>query len=394
MKCIFNISVVLLITVVVVDPGGLIPGAKEIFFFLTIVVGLLKMQYIPKHILFVSATIGLLLPTLGLVLGILADQAFSLEHSIGYYKSFLFVFLILVTYDKGVFIGDTFSKITLLLAILTLIIAAITGPYTGATDSIFPKENVVVSRRAFGPLLIDPAVFYKTSPLLLFGISYLCSKKMSVIKCILLLSCCVAMFVSGTRANIFSTIIIITYFLWDKVIKNNKVFRTLFFSIAIIIIVFAFPYVLGDVFFNKDEESLNIKLSLVDSYINLWNNYPMQLLFGSGTGSAMLNERGLSYLLEPTYFELIRYFGIIAFPVVLFILVLLPVYYFIKSYKTEQFNKVKYIAVAYLLYISLEISSNPLLISSTGMIVYVVALSSAYSCNKILDNGRYIDGRI
>ena len=78
----------------------------------------------------------------------------------------------------------------------------------------------------------------------------------------------------------------------------------------------------------------------------------------------------------------------------LFILVLLPVYYFIKSYKTEQFNKVKYIAVAYLLYISLEISSNPLLISSTGMIVYVVALSSAYSCNKILDNGRYIDGRI
>ena len=131
------------------------------------------------------------------------------------------------------------------------------------------------------------------------------------------------------------------------------------------------------------KQSLNIKVSLVGSYMAHWREYPLQFLLGSGLGSGLLNERGVSYLLEPTYLELIRYFGLIAFPVILIILVLLPIYYFLKSYGTQQFQKAKYVLVAYLLYIMLEISSNPLLISSTGMIVYVVVLSTAYSCYKI-----------
>lgn len=376
--------IALLIFIVIVDPGGLIPGAKEIFFLLTLITGFLSRKSFSKEVVFITITIGLLVPIIGLIVGILANQYFSLEYSLGYFKSFLFALLLLVAYDKGDFIGDMFAKTTLVLVPLTLIIAIVSGPFTGIVDSFFPQANVVVTRRAFGPLLIDPCVFYKTSPLLLFGISYLCSRKqISIPAFILLLGCCVTMFISGTRANIFSTAIILTYFLWNRRIKQNKVLKLLFGCFILIIALFVFPYLIDEVFFNRNEQSLNIKVSLVGSYMAHWREYPLQFLLGSGLGSGLLNERGVSYLLEPTYLELIRYFGLIAFPVILIILVLLPIYYFLKSYGTQQFQKAKYVLVAYLLYIMLEISSNPLLISSTGMIVYVVVLSTAYSCYKI-----------
>ncbi|MFR8552699.1 MAG: hypothetical protein ACLVEU_03620 [Bacteroides cellulosilyticus] len=139
------------------------------------------------------------------------------------------------------------------------------------------------------------------------------------------------------------------------------------------------PYLMNEVFFNDNEPSLDTKTQLIDSYIQYWNNNTLLFLFGSGLGSGIPTDvRGIEYLLEPTYFELIRFWGVILAPVTFSFLLFVPFFFFYMSHKSSAFVNGKYLFVAYLLYVFIEIPSNPLLMSSTGMIVYVVALSSSF----------------
>ena len=363
---------------VIVDPGGNLLGLKEFFFFLTFISGLVLVKRIPSVIMVIYIFIGLLFPVYGLLLGCIVGEYFSIEYGMMYLKAFLFISLILVSFEYGMSIGRIFSITSLLIIPITLILWCLVGEFSEMASKTYPRDIVVISRRSFGPLLIDPCIFYKTSPLLLFGLSYLCSKKQNILTGVLLVAGFLAMFVSGTRANLFSVVLLYIYFFWVR-LKKHAGLKRLFIIGIFLFGILLLPYLMNEVFFNDNEPSLDTKTQLIDSYIQYWNNNTLLFLFGSGLGSGIPTDvRGIEYLLEPTYFELIRFWGVILAPVTFSFLLFVPFFFFYMSHKSSAFVNGKYLFVAYLLYVFIEIPSNPLLMSSTGMIVYVVALSSSF----------------
>jgi hypothetical protein len=367
---------------VVLDPGNVLFGIKEHLFILSFITGAITIKRYPSLILIIYIIVGLLIPVYGLLVGNLLGDYFSVEYALMYLKAFMFLSLILIGHKYGLYISDIFSVITLLLIPITIVIWYMVDSFSVEQSEIYPQEIVVVSRRAFGPLLIDPVVFYKTSPLLVFGLSFLCFKKQSSLTLLLLILGFWVMFISGTRANLISVTVIYIIGIYNCV-KANQRLKNLFILISIFLVFVFFPYLLTEVFFNSEESSLITKQSLIDSYLLYWNENPLKFLLGSGLGAGMATDvRGVEYIMEPTYFEIVRFWGIINMPFTVFFLLLLPICFFMKSQRSTLFPKYKYVFIAYLLYVFVEIPSNPLLLSSTGMIVYVIALSSSYYLYK------------
>jgi uncharacterized membrane protein len=100
-----------------------------------------------------------------------------------------------------------------------------------------------------------------------------------------------------------------------------------------------------------------------------------------GSGFYTIAKEELVYKTELTYLELLRMFGLIVTSFFLFLLYT-PIYIFKKSKKSINYNKYKYLYKAYIMYLLLEIVSNPLLIGSTGMIIMVVVFSTSYYVNN------------
>ena len=114
-----------------------------------------------------------------------------------------------------------FSISTLFLAPITLIIFCFLSIVGGDLAFLFENEETfVVSRRAFGNIVLDPTIYYKTSPLLIFGLSYMSHTyrlKSPAFKLLIISLCLFTLFVSGTRANIIAGALIIIYFIYSNI---------------------------------------------------------------------------------------------------------------------------------------------------------------------------------
>ena len=144
------------------------------------------------------------------------------------------------------------------------------------------------------------------------------------------------------------------------------------------------PYVLHDVFFAKGETSMDIKQGRINACVDFWVNNPTNFLLGSGIGSGFLTPEGFQYLTENTYLEIIRYWGILLAPIVFITMLVGPIKLLFK-YRKYLPEYAIYFFIAFSTYAFIEVPSNPLLISSTGMIVIVMAYSLAYSLKSELD---------
>lgn len=105
--------------------------------------------------------IGLLFPVYGLLLGCIVGEYFSIEYGMMYLKAFLFISLILVSFEYGMSIGRIFSITSLLIIPITLILWCLVGEFSEMASKAYPRDIVVISRRSFGPLLIDPCIFIR-----------------------------------------------------------------------------------------------------------------------------------------------------------------------------------------------------------------------------------------
>lgn len=385
MKYLFYFSFFVLCALSIIDPGNSIFGLKEVAFIITLFIGLLYCKGfsgISSHLLTVVFIIGVLLPLSGLVIGMGIGNIFQMEVCVSYIKSMLFIFLLLVMYKGNYTLHREFAIATLLL--IPLIIGIwyfITNNSIEAIPLIFDEDTVKISRRSYGPILIDPCVFYKTSPLLIFGLSYILSTR-TKIKFLLLPVILFALFHTGTRANMLSGLLVVILWTWTS-IQKNKVLRSVFIGIAIVLGLLYVPYLINDVFFSQDEASLEVKASHMSSYIDYWTNNPINFLLGQGIGSGMVTKaEGLVYLIEPTYMELIRHWGILLFPLTFYFLVFGPAYFYYKNRKCISIQPYRFFVFAYYAYAFLEVPSNPLLFGSSGMIVLSLAYVVVYQIKK------------
>jgi hypothetical protein len=191
-----------------------------------------------------------------------------------------------------------------------------------------------------------------------------------------------AFFVSGTRSTMIVPIFIFLVVGFKSFYKMKYAKYILYPLIIIIGITFIVGlYVMAS---EKDEYSNAIKYAHIGSYIELFCEHPIYLFTGEGPGSTFYSE-GFGKVVkttEWTYIELVRYFGV-------FSLIIIGVFYkpLVSLWKYSKSNDfVKCMFWAYLAYLLIA-GTNPLMLSSTGMIMLLMAYSYVSSLdekNKLL----------
>ena len=370
-----------LILGLIIDPSNQLFHLKEILFFFTILTGLYEFLNFGNYKLFyLSILISIIIPSISLFIGLIFNFNFSFEVGLGYFKSFVLFLLVNMLLNYTIDYGKIFSKLTLILIPISLVIL-----YLLVTDnfSFFKnimgdyRDTVKIANRSFGSFDLI-MVYYKTVSLLIFGLTYLCSKKrfkFSGFNFLMIVLCAMVLILSSTRANILSVFIIVTIYIFRNFFSKKMILRVFFWCFSVLLMIIEVIPFLMEYFFNKDEASNKMKLGFITDYINFWSENTLAFVIGQGLGGGIYTtERNLVYTLEPTYFEIIRMFGLIG-GLFIALFMLAPLILFHLSKNTKTYEKNSYFLLGYIIYIFLIIPTNPLLLSSTGIMVMLIAYS-------------------
>lgn len=269
--------------------------------------------------------------------------------SLNYVGALIIFFTVIITIGF-IYFGDTFSQLFFFLN--------------------YTLSNSFITYRSFGP--IDISMVYLKSIVLLFPISviYYESYKYSNKKVFffLLSLSLISLCLSGTRTNILLSVglafvFIISFF---KASVRQYIYVLSFMLLPLVIF-----FILG-VISGYGDESYSIKASLFNYYIKIFTNDISYLFIGDGFGSIFYIESKFKFAsgTELVYLDLIKYFGVVVFS---FFMTLL-LYPFIKFIKSKDVIS----ASSYLCYLLVS-ATNPLLISSTGMIALMYYFDKALS---------------
>ncbi len=176
--------------------------------------------------------------------------------------------------------------------------------------------------------------------------------------------------VSGTRSTMlapFFLFIVIAF----KVYKNSKYMKYIMFPM-IFFVAIVFLFIVYAAATETNEYSNAIKYGHLGSYATLFAENPLYLILGQGPGTSFYSEGfdDTVYVTEWTYLELIRCYGIFS---------LIIIFVFCKPLKTFWIyrncdNFVYCMFWTYITYLFIA-GTNPLLMSSTGMITLLMAYS-------------------
>jgi hypothetical protein len=387
-KTLLYVGLALLFLDVIIDPSNKIFHSKYVLFLGVFVLWFplhyKKTVYLSKQILFAVAFIGFFMPFYAISVGLIKNFAGnSTMAELVYLNSFFFFFLLVIIVTENIQLRPVLNVSAILLVAMTAFSYFLPLINPGLFAKLYAffvmeKEVAVYALRNYGGFTLL-MVFYKTSPILVFPLAYylhrlliLKIKKNRGAQIVFILALCTTLFLSGTRANILSMTFILLFYLLFYAYKNSKPLALL---VAFIYLA-AFFYganLLAEVFLNRSEISNQVKLGHLFSYIEHFSNHVGILLFGQGIGSTMYTTgiNSVVSVTELTYFELIRVWGI-PVSIVFGLILLIPIFYEIKS------GSVSHLFIAYLAYLFIA-GTNPLLLSSTGMLVLVYVFSQTYS---------------
>jgi hypothetical protein len=371
----------------VIDPGNSIFKAKGLLFISTLLLGL---WYCAKHKLFFNKNIllvclffGLFLPLYGFFVGKTQNYAFDISFAFMYVKSFLFIWLLMIQRASIPF-AKHLSIASLFVIVPSLYFIIIISAFDPNETYYFVQHNAVfISRRMFAGFIVDPVIYYKTLSLSVFGIGWLLatlrenpSFHQKIFKIILLVATLIVVVNSFSRAIWISTTVLLLHHFYIKW-KHKKVPRRIFAILLLVLLFVALPVVLQKVIFAPGEEANAIKYAHVLSYIDLFAAHPLVLLIGQGLGGGFYSGGfgEITYMTELGYLELIRFFGVPLFCIIVWLL-FYPLFFYLRN-RAYIAHKDKFVYLSYGLYLFC-IGTNPLLINSTGMIVLVVVYSITF----------------
>lgn len=380
----------LLIFSIVIDPTNILFGIKDLSFLLFLLVSLpyidFKKIYIPL--------VFILVYLISLSFGLLFDNKLDYTRVIGYLKSFLFLIYVFWM-DKCVFLNTFrfFYFSTLVMAVIEIILFII---FTSLPDSatliyqyFMSNEAVImVSKRTFLGINFQ-SVYYRSSSCVTLSIPaaliayFKTHKKKYFFQSIMLIS---ILFISATRANMLSALLIIAgillfYILYYK--KNQVLFVALFVICAFSAFILIFALLT-----ENDPSSMGVKAGHQKGYIELFMNSPLKyFLIGGGPGEYFYSygfQRFASYT-ELSYYDLIKNYGLI-FTLTLLCLMIIPIFQISNNRNMDKLTKISFI-IGYFAYLFIA-GTNPLLISSNGFIIFSLMF---YISNK---NFEEIFGRL
>lgn len=300
-----------------------------------------------------------------------------------YLNSFFFFLLLPIIIIEKIDLTRIFNNSSLLIVLVTSVsyLVLLNNPKTfGLLYDYFvvDKSAAVYGLRQYGDFTILQ-IFYKTSPLLIFPLSYFLhqlliqqNRKQVLFKILILSTIIITLFLSGTRANILSLALIILFYILFYAYKKSKPIFFIIGFVYLLVVIYS-ASVLSGIFLNKSEISNMVKLGHFISYIEHFSNYIGILIFGQGLGGSFYSTGIYSIVsvTELSYFEIIRIWGL-PIAIVFGSILLLPV---CKELKNKQ---ISHLFIAYIAYLFVA-GTNPLLLSSTGMLVLVYVFSMMYN---------------
>lgn len=378
---------ILLFIDIVIDPTNRIFHLKYLLFGLLFIFWLssnpLKKKELPKTLLYLVLFISFFFPFYALAIGMLNNfLSNTTPDTIVYFSSFFFFLLIIIIYQENIDLTKYFNYSALLVVIITLssygilvfnpTVFAELGQYL-AID----KGVAVFGLRNYGDYTIF-MMYYRTSPLLVFPLSYFLhrilinnDKKYLFFKVTILSSIIITLLLSGTRANLLSLFCIIGFYIAFWAFKTSKQLFLILLLTASTIALYEISSIYS-LLFEKQEISNTIKHGHLQSYIDLFSSSTLPLFTGHGFANSFysLGFNEITSDTELTYFEIVRVWGLPLTLIFLFIL-FLPIIDELKS------NKISPLFIAYIAYLFIA-GTNPFLLSSTGMVVLVYVFSRRF----------------
>lgn len=387
------ILIAILMVDVITDPTNLIFQMKYFVFGAIFLFWIPKLIYtkivFPKALVFILLFMSFFMPFYALSLGLFNNFLNNTDiGGIVYFNSFFFFALLVVIVDARIELTKIFNYSSLLIVLITFGAYSILvlDPITfGSLYQYFviDKQVAIYSLRNYGNFTIL-MMFYKTSPLLVFPLSYYLYNLLIIkeIKNItlqlgILVSIAVTLFLSGTRANILSLVLILLFYLTYYAYTKSRLLFVFISGFYLLFLLYTLSAI-GDVLLNAQEISNKVKFGHFISYIEHFYDHLAHFIFGQGLGGAFYSSgiHQITNITELSYFELVRIWGLPITLVFVFIL-LIPVYKEIRS------RKITHLFIAYIAYLFIA-GTNPLLLSSTGMVVLVYVFSEVYQRqNKI-----------
>jgi len=367
-----SLAVVTLVFAALSDPADRIFHIKVPAFVAVILVWLYRRgptgRTLTKQLWAITLCLAILVPLLWTVIGILNQSAHSGDSEFALLKSFLFLLMLPVLVTEDIDLVSLIVRMSILIAGLTLVMGAVNflspALFLILYNFSIDKQNAIISssRDLFGIGL--GMFYYKTSPLMIFPFSYYCCRLFQrEVRLWLPLFMCMlygtALLVSGTRANVLGALFVAGAFALRRIRRAGGWLPTLAVATLSLILMAAFVV---PKFADTQESGNATKLSHLRSYENEFDSRPSALLWGEGANRAFYSEgfQDWTTVTELSYLELVRVFGL---PVtILFVAGLLWIGYalFASGALPAAFAYVAYLGIS---------GSNPLLVSSTGLLV-------------------------
>lgn len=374
-KLVGNALFMLFILILTLDPTGAILRMKDIFFVLLVGYNAVCFRLDYSKLPLIIAAFSVVI--VAWVFATIQDVVIDLDGTMALLKSFAPMVLLLWVREYDLLSLARAPMIIASLLVVVLFWTIVIVPETEAPIYFFfntmGNDTIMMSWRAI--LGIDIfTMYYKSivSFILVFAVLILASLNSMKRNWRVVLSMLIvlhAFIISGTRSTMLLPFFLLGMIAYQEY-KDTRYFKYILYPL-IFILGIAFVTLLIMLIMEKDEASNMIKYAHLYSYWELFREHPQYLLFGQGPGSAFYSSGFLrvTNLTEWTYLELIRYFGILA-------LVVIYIFYrpLVNLWKNFQNNLSYTLFWAYLAYLLIA-GTNPLLLSSTGMLVLLIIYS-------------------
>lgn len=382
MKKTIDIITSLFVSVVMMDPADNILKLKIPLFILLFLLLLFKHKYISAtavRIIIIIYSICLITNVLGLLRGIDTDVNFALS----IYKGFLMILLLLWTNEIKIIQYLNFPTVLISFIVVLIFIFMKFFPEINNLTYLYVDNYdlpIKIANRTFiGVDLLS--VFYKTSPLCIFVAGVYLQKLMknegNRFTNFFMYTCAISvLIISGTRMNILSAFVITGFIIIMKTWNSHygKFIAGIISFVGFIAILIIINMLIND----RGEHSLEIKQTLSLAFQQQVFKDPLLLLIGEGPGATFdsLGIRGKNEVIsELTYLDLIRWFGV-PFTVIIILIYLYPVARIYK--KRKKLNLSSVLTISYFLYLLIA-GTNPILISSTGMLALLIMYTYAFN---------------
>ena len=388
-----------LVAVCVFDPADKILGLKVPLFaaawalFLSGAIVSSGSLKVSKNVIAYLA-VFLAIPVISIVYYFATGTDFVNYDGFQYLKSYLFVTLVVILYAEK--IDLTLSVVATLTVMSFISIALLVIGYAdySLVMSFYEKFAIPygicsIGTRDFARFILPdmPQIFFHTATLLVIPVAYFTMKLLHstggarMVYALLAAVNIVAMFFGGTKSNIvFSLLTPVVVAYWYS--KRKKLIFCCVIAILAVLYIKFWSAIKVSVF-NPEESSNFYKLSFLGDYRVLFSNTSV-LWFGEGLGSYFNTTlRGYVSLTEFTYLEFIRRFGLL-----LGVPSLALIFYPLSRLNCKECRELHYLLLAYLCYLVMSFT-NPLLMSSSGMLLLAVVLHKVFSSRSFSGGAAY-----